>query len=90
MEGVKTMYVINRKRFRYAVRTVRNAVLVLIAVIWFCVFIYQHSGLNVDIEEVSSKAYREDVAYEWVVRNSPENGRVKESVPIKVVYRFYE
>ena len=82
--------VVDRKRFRYAVRTVRNSVLILIAVVWFCVFIYEHSGLNLDIRETSGKTYRENVTYEWVVRNSPENGRVKESVPVKVVYRYVE
>ena len=79
--------VVDRKRFRYAVRTVRNAVLVLIAVIWFCVFIYQHSGLNYKVEE---DAVREFVTYEYLTETSAENPRQKETKPVKVVYRWFE
>ena len=84
------MYVVNRKRFRYAVRTVRNFMLALIAVAWFCVFIYEHSGLKLDVREISDKTYCENVTYEWVVQSSPKNERVKEAVPVKVVYRYLE
>lgn len=80
------MYIVNRKRFRQAVREVRNAVLVIMAVIWFCVFIYQHSGLNRELSSV--ELVSEYVAYEYVVQSDAENPRMKTAVPQKVVYRY--
>ena len=82
------MYVLNGKRFRQAVREIRNVVLVIMAVIWFCVFIYQHSGLNRELS--SEKLVSEYVTYEYVVQSDAENPRVKTAVPQKVVYRYVE
>ena len=84
------MYVVNRKRFRYAVRTVRNAVLIAVAVVWFLVFVYRHSGLGVEVDAVACKGYEEYVTYEYVTEGCEGNQRLKETRPVKVVYRWYE
>lgn len=84
------MYVLNGKRFRQAMKEIFYTVLTIAAVIWFCVFIYQHSGLDIDVEDIGTEAVREYVTYEYVVQSDEENPRVKTAVPQKVVYRVVE
>lgn len=84
------MYVVSdRKRFRAVVRGVRNTVLLMIAVVWFCTFIYSHSGLGAgrSSKDESSEYVKEFVTYEEVVKASH---RKKEVVPVKVIYRYVE
>lgn len=51
----------------------------------FCRFIYTHSGIGY---EPLSKVYREEVTYEFVTQTSYDNPRLKETVPVKVIYRY--
>lgn len=78
--------IVDRRKFRRAVKGVFITVLMIAAVIWFCVFIYQHSGLNYNAEEKNT--VREFVAYETLYETSSENIRLKEAIPVKVVYRI--
>lgn len=79
------VYVIDKKRFKQAMIEIRNVVLMIAAVIWFCVFIYQHSGIGYEPYKVS-----EIVTYEFVTQTSDENNRIKEVVPQKVIYRYID
>lgn len=82
VRDVKNMY-LDKRRFRQAMREVRNVVLVIAAVVWFCVFIYQHSGIGYGERVVSDV-----VTYEFVTQTSAEDSRVKKVVPQKVIYRY--
>ncbi len=80
------MYV-NKKQFKKAMKEILQIILVVFGVVWFCVFIYRHSGLDVKVREEEILEY---VSYEYVVKTSPENERIKETYPQKVVYRIVE
>lgn len=58
---------------------------VMVAV--FCRFIYTHSGISY---HPVPKVYREEVTYEFVTQTSYDNPRLKETVPVKVIYRYVE
>lgn len=68
------------------IREMIKLLLWVLAVIWFCVFIYRHSGLDIE----KSVVVREVTRYECVVRTAPDNNRIKMSEPREVVYRYVE
>jgi hypothetical protein len=68
------------------IREMIKFLLWVLAVMWFCVFIYKHSGLDVKKPVVVNEVSR----YEYVVITSPENNRVKEVIPKEVIYRYVE
>lgn len=76
-KGVKNM----KKRISGAI----EFLVAILFVIIFCRFIYTHSGIGY---EPMSKVYREEVTYEFVTQTSYDNPRLKETVPVKVIYRY--
>ncbi len=73
----------NKRRILGALEFLAGVALIVL----FCRFIYVHSGIGY---EPQSKVYREVVTYEFVTQTSEDNNRIKETVPVKVVYRYYE
>lgn len=63
-------------------------VLTVVAVIVFCVFIWQHSGLTARAKYEQKQIMHEVQTYEFERQTSRDNNRTKELVPIKVVYRY--
>ncbi len=57
----------------------------ILLTIMFVKFIDAHDGVGTYTQEV-----REYYTYEYVTQTSEENDRIKETVPIKVVYRYVE
>ena len=83
---------VDRKKFRSAIKEIIGFVLMVFAVVWFCIFIYQHSGLNLEMPKANPKkelAY-EFVTYEYVMETDASNHRVKRAVPQKVIYRYID
>ena len=80
------MCVVNKKKIKKAICDFLGVVIEVAAAIVFCIFIYQHGGLNLEMPKMEN--VREFVTYEYVVQTSPENHRVKEKVPARVVYRY--
>ena len=78
------MIYINKKRFYAFLRNV----LTVIAVILFCVFIWQHSGLTARTESEPREIIHEYRTYEVRYQTSQDNSRIKEAVPVEVVYRY--
>ncbi len=68
------------------IREMIKLLLWVLAVIWFCVFIYRHSGLDIEKPVV----VREVTRYEYVVRTASDNNRIKMSEPREVIYRYVE
>lgn len=57
----------------------------VLLIVLFCRFIYAHSGIEYVPCVVSEVA-----TYEFVTQTSADNNRIKELVPVKVVYRYVE
>lgn len=77
----------DRKQFKKAMKEILSMIFMALGVVLFCVFIYRHSGLNV---KMRNEVIAEYTSYEYVVRTSPNDYRIKEIVPQKVVYRVIE
>lgn len=81
------MYRIDKKQFKKAMKEILSMIFMALGVVWFCVFIYRHSGLDVKVREEEILEY---VSYEYTVKTSSDDYRIKELVPQKVVYRIVE
>lgn len=78
------MIYINKNRFYAFIKTVCT----IIAIILFCIFIWQHSGLTARTKSEPSEIIHEVQTYEIEYQTSRYNERIKEAVPVKVVYRY--
>ena len=81
------MYRLDKKQFKKAMKEILSMIFMALGVVWFCVFIYRHSGINT---QMRSEVIAEYATIEYVVETSADSHRIKELVPQKVVYRIVE
>lgn len=81
------MLKIDKKQFKKAMKEILSMIFMALGVVLFCVFIYRHSGLGV---KTRNEVITEYTSYEYVVKTSSDDYRIKEVVPQKVVYRVIE
>lgn len=72
------MMYINKRRF---FNCIKNCVFFFI-ILLLCIFVWQHSGLR------NREIVQEVRTYEIEYRTSANNNRIKEAVPVEVVYRY--